>query len=362
MIHVNVKGQADTFQTEIAFDSGGPVTAVFGPSGCGKTTLIRMICGLHAPENGRIAIGNTVLFDSVAGVNLPAHKRDLGVVFQEARLFPHMNVASNLRYGVWAGGRKGSLSFAAVVELLGLAPLLKRRTANLSGGEKQRVAIGRALLAGPKLLIMDEPLASLDAARKAEILPFLLALKERIGIPMLYVSHALGEIEQIADDMVILNAGRVTAAGPVAELVNRLDVPGLSEGPDAGSLVLGLVVKHDAEWGVTHVAVEGQELLVPLSRAVVQSQVRLHIRAKDVILARQRPVGISLRNVVGATVERLSAPSGPFVEVLCRVGAQFIRARITRLAAADLQLEEGMPLYLLVKSVALDQPLPAGAD
>ncbi|OKL43907.1 molybdenum ABC transporter ATP-binding protein [Pseudovibrio exalbescens] len=357
MIAVDVQGRAGNFASSVAFESAGDVTAVFGPSGCGKTTLIRMICGLHTPERGQIRVGDTLLYDQRAGLNVPAHKRRLGVVFQEPRLFPHLGVTANLRYGQWAGGRSSPLSFDDVVDLLGLGALLQRRTAFLSGGERQRVAIGRALLAGPRLLVMDEPLASLDAARKAEILPYLVALKAEIGIPMLYVSHSLSEIEQLATDMVVMTDGRVVTSGALDEVLNRLDVPGFSEGPEAGSRVKGRLIAHDEDTATGRIAFEGQQVVVPLPRPRSLGPVLLHIQAKDVIIALEPPRGLSIRNQLSGKIAALHQPAGPYVEVLVQVGAQQVRARITQLAARDLQLDVGQSVYVLIKSVALEPAL-----
>jgi len=219
MLAVDVHKRLGDFSIAAAFETVGGATALFGASGSGKTSIVSMIAGLLAPDRGRILFGDAVLFDDKAGVNLPAHRRDIGYVFQEGRLFPHMNVATNLDYGRWMRGRPADpAATARVVDLLGIGHLLKRRPGALSGGERQRVAIGRALLMQPKLLLLDEPLASLDAARKREILPYLVRLRDEGGIPMIYVSHHAPELKRIATSVVLLDAGRVAATGGVEVL------------------------------------------------------------------------------------------------------------------------------------------------
>jgi len=219
MLAVDVQKRLGDFSIAAAFETAGGATALFGASGSGKTSIVSMIAGLLAPDRGRILFGDAVLFDARAGVNVPAHRRDIGYVFQEGRLFPHMSVATNLDYGRWMRGRPAEpAATARVVDLLGIGHLLERRPAALSGGERQRVAIGRALLMQPRLLLLDEPLASLDAARKREILPYLVRLRDEGGIPMIYVSHHAPELKRIATSVVLLDGGRVAATGGVEVL------------------------------------------------------------------------------------------------------------------------------------------------
>ena len=219
MLAVDVQKRLGDFSIAAAFETAGGATALFGASGSGKTSIVSMIAGLLAPDRGRILFGDAVLFDARAGVNVPAHRRDIGYVFQEGRLFPHMSVATNLDYGRWMRGRPAEpAATARVVDLLGIGHLLERRPGALSGGERQRVAIGRALLMQPRLLLLDEPLASLDAARKREILPYLVRLRDEGGIPMIYVSHHAPELKRIATSVVLLDGGRVAATGGVEVL------------------------------------------------------------------------------------------------------------------------------------------------
>jgi len=216
MLTVDVEKQLGELSLHAAFESASGATALFGPSGAGKTSVINMIAGLLRPDRGCIALNGEVLFDDTAGINVPAWKRRIGTVFQEGRLFPHMSVRHNLDYGRWASGHAaGAKAFAHVVDLLDIGHLLDRRPGKLSGGERQRVAVGRALLMQPRLLLLDEPLASLDAARKADILPYLERLRDESGVPMIYVSHDAGEVRRIASRVVRLEAGRVMAMGGV---------------------------------------------------------------------------------------------------------------------------------------------------
>ena len=219
MLAFDAEKELGDFVLAARFESRGGATALFGPSGAGKTTIAHMIAGLVTPDRGRIVLDDTPLFDSAKKVNVPAHRRRIGYVFQEGRLFPHMTVAQNLDYGRWMSGvKKDAAHRERVMALLDLEALLKRRPGKLSGGERQRVAVGRALLMRPRLLLLDEPLASLDAARKAEILPFLVRLRDESGVPMIYVSHQAAEVKSIATSVVWVAGGRVVGVGGMEQL------------------------------------------------------------------------------------------------------------------------------------------------
>jgi len=347
----------DGFRLEAAFAAPTPgVTAVFGPSGCGKSTLLAAVAGLLRPESGRVALDGKALLDSAAGLFLPPEQRRCGVVFQDARLFPHLSVESNLRYGARRAppGSEGP-GFAEVVELLGIGHLLRRRPLGLSGGERQRVALGRALLARPRLLLMDEPLAALDAARKAEVLPFLARVRDHLSIPLLYVTHALEEVDRLADTMVLMEAGRVLASGGVEALSARTDLPLLAGRRDAGAVLACTVLEHAPERGLTRLGFRGGTLLVPQEAVPAGARLRVRVRARDVSVATEEPRGISVQNLLPATLE--SAEPGQPGEVLLRlrVGESLLLSRVTRDAVARLSLREGMPLWALVKSVAIGQ-------
>jgi molybdate transport system ATP-binding protein len=287
------------------------VSVLFGPSGSGKSTVIAAVAGLLRPHAGRIALGERVLSDTAAGLWVAPERRRIGMVFQDSRLFPHMSVATNLRFGqrrAPAGDAKAGdatdAGFDEVVALLDIAPLLARRPAALSGGERQRVAIGRALLARPRLLLMDEPLASLDADRKAEILPYLGRLRQR-GIPILYVTHAVEELLGLADFVVLLNAGGVVAAGPVAELATRPDLP-LARRDDAGAVLACRVAAHEPARGLTRLSWGAAAIWVAALDRPPGTELRLRLPAREIILARPEMVGfgamLSLHNLLPGTV------------------------------------------------------------
>jgi molybdate transport system ATP-binding protein len=294
MIEIDVEKRLGAFTLAARFSTPAEgITALFGRSGSGKTTLVNMLAGLVRPDRGRIAIGGEVLFSSEDGIELPPERRRLGYVFQEGRLFPHYSVRGNLTYGRRHGTARDAPGLDAIVALLGLEGLLDRRIGDLSGGEKQRVAIGRALLAEPRLLLMDEPLAALDAPRKAEILPFIERLRSALGIPVIYVSHAMEEILRLADMLVLMSEGRVAAIGTVEELTSRLDLRPLTGRYEAGSVIRATVAGQDVSYGLTELAFPGGRLRVAHVALPLGTAVRARIRARDVALALERPTGIS---------------------------------------------------------------------
>lgn len=353
MIEVDVRRRLGDVFIQAAFTSPpGGITALFGRSGAGKTALVNLLAGLDRPDEGRIAVEGSVLFDSEAGIDLPPEKRRLGYVFQEGRLFPHMSVRRNLTYGM--KGETGNVDFDHVVELLDLARLLARGPRDLSGGEKQRVAIGRALLASPRLLLMDEPLASLDMARKAEILPFIERLRDEFAIPIVYVSHAMEEIVRLADTLVIMSDGKVAAVGPVEELMSRLDLRPLTGRYEAGAVLTVTVEGHDVKRAITRLRFDDVTLLVPYADIPVGEELRIRIRARDVSLSLGEPRDISILNVFPGRVVEISDRKDGQVDVIVDAGAR-IWARITRLAAGRLALEPGTQVHALVKAVAIDR-------
>lgn len=358
-LDVSVERQLGTFRINAAFTCGPGVTALFGQSGSGKTSVVNMAAGLLRPERGRIAVDGRVLFDSAAGIDIPPHRRRIGYVFQDARLFPHLTVRRNLAYGSWfvpKGERYAA--FDHVVELLGIAHLLGRRPSLLSGGEKQRVAIGRALLASPRLLLMDEPLASLDEQRKEEIFPYIERLRDRMGVPILYVSHALDEVARLADTMVLMSAGSVTAVGGVEDLTARVDLRPLTGRYEAGAVIHARVAAHDEIYGLSELHFDGGVLRVPRVPQPVDAPVRLRIPARDVSLSMRRPEELSVLNVLHGRIADISLDGGPYAEVRVSVGSAALLARVTRLSAKELGLAQGREVYALVKSVALDRRGP----
>lgn len=353
MLEVRVRKRQGAFLLDAAFTTApSGVTALFGPSGTGKTTLIGTIAGLRRPDAGLIRLGDRILFDADRGIDLPPEKRRIGYVFQDGRLFPHLSVRANLVYGMGtaADATARELTFDGVVELLGIGHLLERRPARLSGGEKQRVAMGRALLTRPSLLLMDEPLASLDQARKAEVLPFIARLSEHLSIPILYVSHSVNEILNLADDMVILRDGHVAARGPIEEVMSRSDVHDVTGLSDYGVVIPTRVEGY--EEGVTLLRFPGGILKVPYMVPQEARKVRVRVPAAHVVLALARPRGLSIRNVFEGVVESILDDDGFLVNVRVNVGWPLV-ARITPAALRDMDIAPGRRVFALVKSVAI---------
>ena len=339
------------------------LTALFGASGAGKSTLINLVAGLLRPDSGRIVVGDAVFYDDARRIELPVHRRELGIVFQDARLFPHLSIRRNLLFGFKRAGARAKAPRAgvdAVVALLGLEPLLERRPNTLSGGEKQRVALGRALLAQPRLLLMDEPLASLDAPRKAEVLPYIERLRDEFDLPILYVSHAVEEVLRLATALVLFDRGETVAAGSLSEVLDHPRAAPLRGGAAAGALVFGHVQQHDPRYALSTLACEGFTLRVPQVDLPLGTPVRLRIPAREVALALSRPSDVSITNRIEGTVERLlerrddAAGTAAHSEAQVRVGPNTVLAvAVTRESAERLALAPGLRLWCLVKSVAL---------
>ena len=350
-LSVRLKHRFAGFDLDVAFEAPAGVTALFGRSGSGKTTVINAVAGLFQPDEGRITVDDLVLSDSATGRSMPTHRRRLGYVFQDARLFPHLTVRQNLLYGRWFAPKASGDTLDGVIDLLGMAPLLARHPGALSGGEKQRVAIGRALLCHPRLLLMDEPLAALDDARKAEILPYLERLRDQTNIPILYVSHSVGEVARLATTVIVLDAGRVQRAGPASVMMSDPDAAPLFGVREAGAWLTVRVAAHESD-GLTRLDASAGSLLLPRVNAAIGSTVRVRIHAQDVILARQRPVGLSALNILPAVVTevRLGEP-GALVQL--RAGGDLLLARITRRSAETMGLAAGTPVFAVLKSLAV---------
>lgn len=347
------------FALDVGFDAPQGLTVLFGRSGAGKTTVVNAVAGLFRPEQGRILLDGRVLTDSAAGIMLPPHMRRVGYVFQDARLFPHLTVQQNLTYGQ-RFAPKGGAGLADVVDLLGIAPLLARRPGALSGGEKQRVAIGRALLSNPRILLMDEPLAALDEARKAEILPYVERLRDQVGVPILYISHAMAEVARLATTLVVLEKGRVLRAGPGGELLADAGLApalGLSE---AGAILHARVVGHEAD-GLTRLETEVGPLWLAQVNAPVGRMVGVRIMAQDVMLARVRPEGLSALNILPGRVTEMQV-GGTGVVVQVAVGRDRILAQVTARSVAALCLQDGAEVFAVLKAVAVAQGDVGGTD
>lgn len=371
MIQVDVQHRLGSFELNGQFVSDGRVTALFGQSGSGKTSLVNIIGGLIRPDRAYISLNGDVIVDTKHKVFVPKYRRRVGYVFQEGRLFPHLTVRQNLLYGWWftpAAKRVGKLT--PIVELLGIGHLLDRRPGSLSGGEKQRVAIGRALLATPRLLLMDEPLASLDEARKAEILPYLERLRDETEVPIIYVSHSVPEVARLASTMVVMKDGLVVAAGPTSDIMARLDLVPFTNLVEAGAVLEADILEHDEQFGLTVLALCGGRLWVPrLNERTLGSKVRVHIRARDVMISTRRPEGLSALNVLRGVVAELAPQHGPILDLRLDCGGQAILARLTQRSVETLGLRPGTPVYAVIKTVGFDRqtlgaafPQANGAD
>jgi molybdate transport system ATP-binding protein len=348
------------FTLDVAFTAPAGVTALFGRSGSGKTTVINAVAGLLRPDAGRIASDGRVLFDSAEKVNLAVHRRRLGYVFQDARLFPHLTVRQNLLYGRWFAPRGAGEPLERVLDLLGIEPLLARRPGALSGGERSRVAIGRALLSNPSMLLMDEPMAALDEARKAEILPYLERLRDETQVPILFVSHAIAEVARLATTIVVLESGRVLRAGPAAQMLSDpAAVPALGI-REAGSVLAARLSRHEAD-GLSRLETSAGPLWLPRVAAEPGAELRVRIAAQDVMLALSRPEGVSALNILPATVTALRLGEGPGAVVQLRAGTDLLLARITRRSAEAMGLAVGGAVFAVIKSVAVAQTDVGGA-
>jgi molybdate transport system ATP-binding protein len=357
------------FTLDVALDLPATgITALFGHSGAGKTTLLRCIAGLERAPVGRLVVDGEVWQDTGsasidnvsrqgrgrrADVWRPTHRRPIGYVFQEASLFPHLTVAGNLRYGLKRASGAEPAMLERAIELLGIGHLLTRMPAHLSGGERSRVGIARALATNPRLLLLDEPLASLDLPRKQEILPYLERLHRELRMPLLYVSHAADEVARLADHLVVMQAGHAVASGPLAETLMRLDLP-IRLGEDAGAVLAGRIGKVDADWHLARLDFAGGSLWLADHGLAVGSAVRVRVLARDVSLASEQPSPSSIQNVLAGTVDAIgddAHPSALLVRV--QVGETRLLARLTRRAAHMLGIVLGQRIWVQVKSVAL---------
>jgi len=352
---VDVKHRLGSFDLEARFETHGNLTALFGPSGSGKTSLVNMIGGLLRPAQGKISAEGRVFVDTQARLFVPKHRRRIGYVFQDARLFPHLTVAQNLGYGRWfAPPSERYADLDQIVSLLGIGHLMSRKPTALSGGEKQRVAIGRALAASPRLILMDEPLASLDDARKAEILPYIERLRDAFAIPVVYVSHSIAEVARLASDIVVLDEGKVAAVGPAVEIMLRTELLPREDRAEGGALLEMEVVARDEAFDIGVLRSAAGEMHVPGLKAALGARVRLRVRARDVMLALERPQRISGLNVLSGRVVSVEQQRGPHVDVIVDCSGQRIVARITRLSAETLPITPGIQVFAIVKSVSFD--------
>ena len=349
-LQLSVRHSFPGFALEVDVTAPPGVTVLFGPSGSGKTTLVNAVAGLLRPDAGRIAAGEFVMLDTAARRFLPPHRRRIGYVFQEGRLFPHLTVRQNLLYGRWFAPRDARTeSPARVVEMLGIGHLLARRPGALSGGEKSRVAIGRALLAAPRLILADEPLAALDEARKAEILPYFERLRDEVSVPILYVSHSSAEVARLATTVVALRAGRVVALGPPEQVLGDVAAVGAR---GAASVLTARVVAHHAD-GLSELATAAGSLWLPRVDEAPGNTIRVRIAAQEVILSRGRPEGLSALNILSGVITEVRLGDGPGALVVLAVGQDRLTARITRRSVGAMSLEVGQTCHAVIKSVAV---------
>jgi molybdate transport system ATP-binding protein len=357
IVHFHVHYPNFRLNVEVDVPMSG-ITAIFGPSGSGKTTLLRCLAGLERAPNGFMQVGNEVWQDEKIGLCLPLYKRPIGYVFQEPRLFPHYNVRANLLYGYTRiRSEERRIAIEQVIDILGISHLLERRIHKLSGGEQQRVAIGRALLTSPKLLLLDEPLASLDIQRKQELLPFIRRLHEALRIPVMYVSHAIGEILQLADRVMLLKEGQVIAVGALNEMLTSLKFQGNFGAHRMAAILDARVASHEAQYGLTQLEFNGQSLFVPLQAVAVGQIMRVHILSSDVSLVLEKITApTSVLNILEATIVEIREMDQASVDVLLDIGAPLI-ASITRKSLISLGLKPGHRVFAHIKAVALNEEL-----
>ena len=356
MLVVQLHKRRGEFTLDVNFSVPTPgVTALFGRSGCGKSTLIALIAGLLAPDAGRIQLGDDVLYDGERHLAVDARLRRIGVAFQDARLFPHLSVLGNLKYGAQRvpRGIAARVGFDDVVSLLALDKLLARRPRQLSGGEQQRVALGRALLSQPRLLLLDEPLASLDLARREEVLPYLERLRDTLAIPVVYVSHQFDEVLRLATRVVLLDAGRTVADGDIAKVSSDPALRAIVGPDEVGAVLSGSVEQLDAN-GVATLRVGDATLSVEFDGAAVGQRIQIQVLARDVIVATELPRGLSVRNVIPSRVVSITPDTGRAVLVELDIGrSSTLQARITLRASQELALTSGKQVWALIKSVSL---------
>ncbi len=360
VLSVSLDKRRDGFALKVAFDVPTPgIVALFGRSGCGKSTTIDLIAGLLEPDAGHVKVDGVTLVDTQSNVSVRAEQRRIGYVFQDARLFPHLSVVSNLQYGQKrARDVEQRIGFDEVVSLLGLGSLLERRPNQLSGGEKQRVALGRALLSQPRLLLLDEPLASLDAARREEVLPYLEALRDRLSIPMIFVSHQFDEVLRLATHVVLLDRGQVAAQGSTSE-VSLSPALRAIVGPEAvGAVLDGVVMSIDSEKKLAELRVGGGTLRISsrdltATGASAGATVRVQLLARDIILATEPPHSLSVRNSIAGVVDDITPDDDDAVLVRVDIGGETVLSRITTAASEALQLQRGSRVWVLIKAVSM---------
>lgn len=360
-LSVSLTHRLGDFTLDVAFEAPKGLTVLYGPSGSGKTTLINAVAGLLRPDHAAIYAGEEALCDTARGIDLPPHRRRIGYIFQDARLFPHLSVKHNLRYGRWfAPKSQPAAQMDNIVDMLGIGHLLERRPASLSGGERQRVAIGRALLAAPRMILADEPLAALDEARKQEILPYFERLRDELSIPILYVSHAPSEVARLATTVVALENGKVLRAGAAEQVLGDPRVTPMGARA-AGAVIETRIAGHDSD-GLTELALGDLRLWVPRVSGDLGAALRVHVEAQDVMIATHRPEGISALNVLPVKIRDIRMGQGPGALVQLSAGESVLLARVTRRSINALGLTAGQDVYAVLKAVSVAKENIAGKN
>ena len=356
-ISIKIDHPLADFDLSVDFSIDGNATsAIFGPSGAGKSTLINILAGLEKPARGHIAINGRIVEDTATKTTIAPQHRKIGYVFQQPHLFPHLTVEKNLLFG-WrrTKSRASQAEIQRLIELLGINNLLKRKPRALSGGEKQRVALGRALLTNPDLLLLDEPLAALDHKRRDEILPYIEKIRHEQQIPMLYVSHSIDEVTRIADHVHVINEGKIVANGTISEVFSRVDLYPITGRFEAGAIIDGAITRHRQDEVITEISFGSQFLTVPLMSGEVGESVRVRVRARDIIIAKQRPEQISANNIFKATILDIRQTEDLYADLQLQCDATRLLARITRHSAARLDIAIGSEVYAVIKSVTIDR-------
>ena len=354
MLTVAAKKQRGAFALEAQFELPTPgVVALFGRSGCGKSTLINVIAGLLKADSGRVVLDDAVLLDTERHIDVPPERRRIGYVFQDAKLFPHLSVAANLRYAQDRARVAAYVGLDLVADLLDLGTLMHRRTHQLSGGERQRVAIGRALLSQPTLLLLDEPLASLDASRREELLPYLESLRDQLAIPMVYVSHHFDDVLRLATHLVLMESGKSTAQGNLSDMSLNPGVRAIIGADAVGAIVDGTVLGADPETGLLRVQVGHGELKVHFGKAANGTKLRVQLLARDLIVATRAPQQLSVRNSLTGVVTAVMGDDEDSDLIAIDIGGTIIMARVTKAATRELGLVAGLSVWALVKTVSL---------
>lgn len=361
-LRVDIQSALGGFALDAQLCTSGGTTVLFGRSGSGKTSLINAVSGLILPDTGRITLNDQVLFDASKRINVPPHKRRIGYVFQDARLFPHLSVADNLDFGTrFSSAPLDTKAQGRLIDMLGIGDLLNRRPAALSGGEKQRVALGRALFCAPELLLLDEPLAALDETRKQEILPYFERLRAQGGPPMIYVTHDMSEIVRLADYLCVMRDGQSVVKGLAEDVLADPANVKLIGVQDAGALVHG-TVQHHAEDGLSAIRLSAGTLHLPQVPAPIGTRVRLRIRAQDVILSLEQPQGLSSQNVLETEITDIHQGTGPSIAIALRSGSDRLLARITARALTQMKLQKGQKIWAVLKANAVPPSAIAQAE